>query len=83
MKFCCSVANSCPTLCDPMNCSTPGFPVPHYLQKFAETHVYSDNDEVLVCCIMSYRLSLNHWVAESYYIMELQKFVVLWSYRNL
>ena len=28
---CCSVAKSCTTLCDPMNCSTPGFPVLHYL----------------------------------------------------
>ena len=25
--FCCSIAQSCPTLCDPMDCSTPGFPV--------------------------------------------------------
>ena len=37
---CCSVAKSCLTLCDPMNCSTPGFPVLHYLQEFAQTHVY-------------------------------------------
>ena len=36
---CCSVAKSCPTLCDFMNCSTPGFPVLHYLQEFAQTHV--------------------------------------------
>ena len=28
---CCSVAKSCPTLCDPMDCSTPAFPVFHYL----------------------------------------------------
>ena len=27
IKICCSVAQSCPTLCDPMSCSTPGFPV--------------------------------------------------------
>ena len=27
---CCSVAQSCPALCDPMDCSTPGFPVLHY-----------------------------------------------------
>ena len=31
----CSVAKSCLTLCDPMNCSTSGFPVLHYLPKFA------------------------------------------------
>ena len=30
-KFCCSVAQSCPSLCDPMACSMPGFPVLHYL----------------------------------------------------
>ena len=32
---CCSVAQSCLTVCDPMDCSMPGFPVLHYLQKFA------------------------------------------------
>ena len=38
---CCSVAKSCPTLCDPMNCSTPGFPVllsPNYLPEFVHVH---------------------------------------------
>ena len=34
----CSVAKLCLTLCDPMGCSTPGFPVLHYLPKFAQTH---------------------------------------------
>ena len=38
---CCSVAKLCPTLCDPMDCSTPGFPVLHYLPEFAQTHVHS------------------------------------------
>ena len=33
----CSVTKSCPTLCDPMDCSTPGFPVPHYLLELAQT----------------------------------------------
>ena len=32
---CCSVAQSCPTLWDPMDCSTPSFLVPHHLLKFA------------------------------------------------
>ena len=35
----CSVAKSCPVLCDPMDQSTPGFPVLHYLLEFAQTHV--------------------------------------------
>ena len=34
-----SVAQSCQTLCDPMNCSTPGLPVHHQLPKFTQTHV--------------------------------------------
>ena len=33
-----SVAQSCPTLCDPMNCSTPGLPVHHQLLEFTQTH---------------------------------------------
>ena len=38
ISHCCSVAKSCPTLCDPADCSTPGFPVLHYLPEFAQTH---------------------------------------------
>ena len=34
----CSVTQSCQTLCDPMDCSMPGFPVLHYLLKLAQTH---------------------------------------------
>ena len=37
---CCSVAKSRPTLCDPVDCSTPGFPVLHHLLEFAQTHVH-------------------------------------------
>ena len=35
------VPQSCPTLCDPVECSTPGFPVLHHLPEFAETHPLS------------------------------------------
>ena len=35
-----SVTQSCPTLCDPMNCSTPGLPVHHQLLEFTQTHVH-------------------------------------------
>ena len=34
------VAQSCLTLCDPMNCSTPGFPVHHQLLELTQTHVH-------------------------------------------
>ena len=36
-----SVAQSCPTLCDPTNHSTPGLPVHHHLPEFTQTHVRS------------------------------------------
>ena len=39
-----SVAQSCPTLCDPMNCSTPGLPVHHQLPEFTQTHVHRVSD---------------------------------------
>ena len=42
----CSVAESCLTLCDPMDCSTPGFPILHYLPEFAQTHVHRVIDAI-------------------------------------
>ena len=41
-----SVAQSFPTLCDPMNCSTPGLPVHHQLLEFTQTHVHLVSDAV-------------------------------------
>ena len=41
-----SVIQSCLTLCNPMDCSTPGFLVLHYLPEFAQTHVHRDNDAI-------------------------------------
>ena len=37
---CCSVAQSCLILCDPLDCNTPGFPALHYLLEFAQAHVH-------------------------------------------
>ena len=39
-----SVTQSCPTLCDPMNRSTPGLPVHHQLPEFTQTHVHRVSD---------------------------------------
>ena len=41
-----SVTQSCPTLCDPMDCSTPGFPVHHQLPEFTQTHVHGIGDAI-------------------------------------
>ena len=38
--LCCLIAKPCPTFCNPMNCSTTGFPVLHYLPEFAKTLVH-------------------------------------------
>ena len=45
---CCwfSVTKSCPTLCDPVNCSTTGFPILHYLPDSPQTHVHWITDTI-------------------------------------
>ena len=42
----CSIALSCPTLCDPVDCSTPGLPVYHQLPEFTYTHVHRVSDAI-------------------------------------
>ena len=41
-----SVTQSCPTLCDPMICSTPGLPVYHQLPDFTQTHIHRISDAI-------------------------------------
>ena len=41
-----SVAQLCPTLCDAMNCSTPGLPVHHQLPEFTQTHVHQVSEAI-------------------------------------
>ena len=41
-----SVTQSCPTLCDPMDCSTSGFPVHHQFLEFTQTHVHRIHDAI-------------------------------------
>ena len=41
-----SVSQSCPTLCDPMNCSMPGLPVHHQLPESTQTHVHRGSDAI-------------------------------------
>ena len=44
-----SVTQSCQTLCNPMNCSTPGLPVRHQLPEFTQTHVHNFMAAVTIC----------------------------------
>ena len=50
---CCSVAKSCQTLCDPVDCGTPGFPVLHHLPEFAQIHVHWVGDAIQPSCPLS------------------------------
>ena len=52
MECCCSVTKSCLILCDPMNCSTPGFPLHYRLSELAQTHVHlvGDPSSHLILC---------------------------------
>ena len=52
---CCSIVQSCLTLCNPMNCSTPGFPVHHHLLELVHTHVQWVIDTIqpfVLCCTL-------------------------------
>ena len=48
-----SVAQSCPTFCDPMDCSTPGLPVHQQLPEFTQTHVHRVGDAIQLSYPMS------------------------------
>ena len=56
LPCCCSVTQPCPTLCNPRNCSTSGFPVLYCLAGFAQTHVIVSDaiqpSHVLLCLVL-------------------------------
>ena len=89
-----SFDQSCPTLCDPMHCSTPGFPVHHHLPELAQTHVHWVSDATQPSRPLSFpsppafSLSPNQghfqWVGSSYQvakILELQHQFFQWILR--
>ena len=50
-----SVSQSCPTLCNPMDCRTPGFPVHHQLPELAQTHVHQvmmPSNHLILCHLL-------------------------------
>ena len=53
-----SLAQLCPTLCDPMDCSTPGFPVHYQLLEFTHTHVHWVGDAIQPSHLLSSPLRL-------------------------
>ena len=80
-----SVAQSCPTLCDPVDCSMPGLPVHHHLLEFTQTHVHRVSDAIQPshplsspsppALNLSQHQSLFKWVSSSHQVakaLELQ-----------
>ena len=51
---CCSVAQLCPTICNRMDCSTPGFPVLHHLLELDQTRVHWVGDAIQASCPLSF-----------------------------
>ena len=80
-----SVAQSCPTLCNPMDCSTPGFPVHHQLPELTETHVHRVSNAIKPSQLLSspsptFNLSqhqgLFQWVSCSHQVAKLLAFLL-------
>ena len=79
-----SVAQSCPTLCDPMNRSMPGLPVHHQLPEFTQTHVHRVSDAIQPSHPLSspsppapnpsQHQSLSQWVNSSHEVAKVLEF---------
>ena len=74
-----SVAQSCPTLCDPMNCSMPGFPVHHQHPECTQTHVHQVGDAIqpshpLSSPNPSQHQGLFQWVSSSHEVAKILEF---------
>jgi len=79
-----SVAQLCPTLCNPMNCSPPGLPVHHQLPEFTQTHVHWISDAIQLSHPLfspsppapnpSQHQSLLHWVNSSHVVAKYWSF---------
>ena len=79
-----SVAQSCLTLCDPMNCSMPGLPVHHQLLEFTQTHVHRVSDAIQPSHPLSspsppapnpsQHQSLFQWVSSSHAVAKVLEF---------
>ena len=79
-----SVAQLCPTLCNPMNCSTPGLPVHHQLPEFTQTHIHRVSDAIQPSHPLSFpsppapnpsqHQSLFQWVNSSHEVAKVLEF---------
>ena len=92
--FCCLIAQSCPILCDPTDCSMQGFPVLHCLLELAQTHVHWMDDAIQLSHLLlppfppalnlSQHQGLFQWVGSSHQmakVLELQHQSFQWMFR--
>ena len=83
-RCCYPVAKLCPTLCDPMDGSTPGFPIHYQLSEFTQTHVHWVSDAIQPAHPLSspsppafnlpHHQSLFQWVSSSYQVAKVLEF---------
>ena len=89
----CSVAKSCPALCDPMECSTPGFPVPHH-SRWRRTHIHIPSSpcpldrmlhSALSCCILLFLtlFQLNFALLKNYLFITIFRSKILLRYSDI
>ena len=88
-----SVAQSCPTLCDPMDCSTPGFRVYRQLPELAQTHVHRVGDAIqpshplssssVPALNISQHQGLFQWVSSSHQLAKVLEFQPQHQFFNL
>ena len=75
-----SVAQSCPNLCDPRDCSIPGLPVHHLLLEFTQTHDHWVSDAIQPSHPLSspfppaFNQSLCHWISSSHHVAKVLEF---------
>ena len=92
-----SVTQSCLTLCDPMDCSTPGLPVHHQLPEFTQTHVHWVGDAIQLshpllspsppAFNLSQHQGLFKWVSSSHQVAKILEFQLQhqsfqWTFRT-
>ena len=91
LMWCCSVAQSCPSLCDLMNCSTPGFPGIQFPLKFVQTYVHWVDDAIQPChplsptCLPALSISqhqgLLKWVSSLHQVAKVLELQVQWTFQ--
>ena len=87
-----SVTQSCPTLCDPMDCGTPGFPVHHQVPELTQTHVHWVSDAIPLSHPLSspspplfnlfQHQGLFQWVSSSHQVTKVWSFSFSFSPSN-